>query len=485
VPTTTGNRVTDAADLVLTAAFALPCDGRGLIRDAFVAVRGGRIAAVGSQAAMPSVAAAAGQQLDFGQAVILPGLVNAHTHLEFTHGGPIRPLDSGPNEFTTWIADLVAWSRRTRPSARLASARAGAAMMLQAGITCVGDIVSRGQGLQAMVEVGLHGTAFCEFVGGYPEDPPCDLEPRLTALRQRVESAIDSLGEAMSGGYGTGIRLGVAPHAPYTVSASALLAVSGLARQQGWPVAVHLAESRAELDFLADGNGDIAEFMGTVLGLDGPLRPAALGVGPLGYARAGDLFAETEESDAEQVAPEVLLVHGAQLSPCDVAQLPVSGVALALCPRSNELLSVGAQAPVALLARTGLALGVGTDSLASNTSLDVFGELRALRDNWMDQQPDANADLVAHRLLRMATFEGATALGLADELGSVAAGKRADLAVFELPSAAHKYRTGPETGLARTIVDKLDAGAVIATFTDGQCRYQRDAGERGGMVREP
>lgn len=471
--------------MVVTAAFALPCDGRGLIRDALVAVRGGRISAVGPRAAMRSVAAAAGQQLDFGQAAILPGLVNAHTHLEFTHGGPIRSVDSGPNEFATWIADLLAWSRRTPVSARLASARAGAAMMLQAGITCVGDIVSRGQGVQAMVESGLHGTAFCEFVGGYPEDLRCDLEPRLTGLRQRVESAIALVGEPMSSGHGPGIRVGASPHAPYTVSAAALLAVTRLARQHGWPVAVHLAESGAELDFLANGNGDVAEFMGTVLGLDGPLRPAVLGAGPLAYARAGGLLPEPEGWCAGQDRPEVLLVHGAQLSPCDVARLSVSGVALALCPRSNELLSVGAQAPVALLARTGLALGVGTDSLASNTSLDVFGELRALRDNWMYQQPDANADLVAHRLLRMATFEGATALGLADELGSVAAGKRADLAVFNLPSAAHKYRTDPETGLARTIVDELDAGAVIATFTDGQCRYQRDAGERGAVVRGP
>ncbi len=456
----------------------MPCDGLGLIRDALVAIRGGRIAAVGSQAAMRSVAAAAGQQLDFGQAVILPGLVNAHTHLEFTHGGPIRPAGSGRNEFATWITDLVAWSRRTPVSARLASARTGAAMMLQAGITCVGDIASRGQGVQAMVESGLHGTAFCEFVGGYPEDPRYDLEPQLTGLRQRVESAIALVGEPMSSGHGRGIRVGVSPHAPYTVSAAALLAVSGLARQHGWPVAAHLAESGAELDFLANGNGDIAKFMGTVLGLDGPLRPAVLGAGPLAYARAGGLLPEAEDSDG----PEVLLVHGAQLNPCDVTRLSASGVALALCPRSNELLSVGAQAPVAPLARAGLALGVGTDSLASNTSLDVLGELRALRDNWAYQQPDADADLVAHRLLRMATVEGATALGLDDELGSVTVGKRADLAIFDLRSAAHKYKTGPETGLARTIVDELDAGAVIATFTDGQCRYQRDAGKRGPVV---
>lgn len=453
-----------SVDLVLTAAFVLPCDGRGLISEGLIAIRGGRIVSVGPQAVLQRVAAGAAEQLDFGPTVILPGLVNAHTHLEFTPAGPVRPAVDGRG-FANWIADLVAWSRSTSPADRLASARAGAAAMLRAGITCIGDIVSRGQGAQAMVEAGLHGTAFCEFVGGYPEGPTQDLTSRLVHLRDRVDRAVSVVKQANGG-----IRIGISPHAPYTVSADALQVVSRLARKQGLPLACHLAESGAELEFLADGTGDLAEFMGTILGLAGPLRPAARGADPLSYASAGGLLPAS--GSGEQRA-DVLLVHGAHLGPRDVVRLSGTGVALALCPRSNKFLSVGAQAPVAHLARAQIPLSVGTDSLASNTDVDLFEELRALRDMWAHQQPDADTYQVAHRLLRMATIEGATALGLDVELGTVTARKRADLAVLDLPSAGYEDSNDPTSGLVRAIVDELDASAVIATFTDGRCRYQR------------
>lgn len=170
-----------------------------------------------------------------------------------------------------------------------------------------------------------------------------------------------------------------------------------------------------------------------------------------------------------QGEPGMLLIHGAHLTPPEIARLVAAKAAVAMCPRSNELLSVGAQVPVGHLARSGIVLCVGTDSLASNTGLDLFAELRALRDLWTRQEPGTDRDQMAERLLHMATSEGAAALGLAGELGSLTAGKRADLTITELPPARST------SGLVATVVGELDGGAVIATFTDGCLRYQRDA----------
>ncbi|MQB02046.1 MAG: amidohydrolase family protein [Actinobacteria bacterium] len=147
-------------ELAVTARLALPCDGREPILDAMVVIRSGRIAAVGCRAELePSLDARRAERVDFGDALILPGLVNAHCHLEYTAFGPLE----GGRPFVDWIGDAVAWSRRTSPDQRRKSARAGAQLILRSGVTCVGDVVSRGQGLDAMLEYGLHGIAYIEF----------------------------------------------------------------------------------------------------------------------------------------------------------------------------------------------------------------------------------------------------------------------------------------------------------------------------------
>jgi 5-methylthioadenosine/S-adenosylhomocysteine deaminase len=449
------------ADLVISAAWALPCDGGPPLRDAVVAVRGGRITAVDTREQIGHVTASAAEVIDFGSALILPGLVNAHSHLEYTHAGPITRQDG--RTFTGWIAELMAWSRAAPSADRLASARAGAKAMLRGGITCVGDIVTRGQGLRAMVDAGLHGVAFFEFVGGYPVDNDTTLAARLDDLLERAEAAsmlIDGLP-----GAAPGIRLGISPHAPYTVSEAALRRVTTIARRNGWPLACHLAESAGELEFLAHGTGEVADFMGGVLSLGRPLQPEVSRHRPVAYAEAGGLLAAPAR---RQDRPNTLVIHGAHLSQEDVVRLTRADVSLVSCPRSNELLSAGAEVPIRHLAQAGLRLGLGTDSLASNTVLDLFGEMRALREIWSRQDPRVDPDQAALRLLSMATCEGAAALGLQNELGTLTEGKRADLAVTDLPD------TAGGSALATAVVEQLHAGAVRATFTEGICRYHRD-----------
>lgn len=104
----------------------------------------------------------------------------------------------------------------------------------------------------------------------------------------------------------------------------------------------------------------------------------------------------------------------------------------------------------------------------ADTALDLYGEMRALREIWPRQDPGVDPDQTALRLLSMATCEGAAALGLQSELGTLTEGKRADFAVTDLPD------TAGGSALATAVVEQVHAGAVRATFTDGICRYQRD-----------
>jgi cytosine/adenosine deaminase-related metal-dependent hydrolase len=438
------------------------------VTDALLGVRDGRIAVVGKRADLVGVSKRAATRLDFGAAVILPGLINAHTHLEFTHAGPL-PAAGHAVEFTAWISEVTAWSARTPPPKRLASARAGAAAMLRAGITSLGDIVSRGQGAQAMVETGLHGVAFLEFTGGYPADNTSDLTPRLIDLASRAKQLAARASSLPRPG---GVRVGLSPHAPYTVSVTALRKVIETARAHSWPVACHLAESAAEVEFLRDASGPLAVFMGNVLGLGRPLGPELRGQRPLDYAEAGGILDDVAPR-REKGVPDTLFIHGVHLSGQEMARLASTpGTAVVLCPRSNEFLSVGAQAPVALLATTGIPLGAGTDSLASNNGFDMFAELRALHDIWIRQEPGADKAAMAHRLLRIATVEGARVLGLAAEVGTLTPAKRADLTIIKLPS------TGNDRNLVPGIVASSTADDVLATFTDGQCRYRSDTADR-------
>ncbi len=235
--------------MLLTAPLALPMDGRGPIPDAAVLIDGGRIVAVGPRAAIEARPDAAGHgRRDWPDAVILPGLVNAHTHLEYTHLGPL----TAPQPFVPWIRGLVRWAADRSPEDWLASARDGAARSLRGGVTCLGEIVTRGQGLEALVEAGLHGVAYVELIEGQADTMPARLT-RFEALVERAEASA-AVGDR-------GLRTGLSPHAPYSLTGATIGAVARRAHAAGMPLAMHLAETPAEVALLWDGTGEIAELL--------------------------------------------------------------------------------------------------------------------------------------------------------------------------------------------------------------------------------
>ncbi|HEX5505267.1 MAG TPA: amidohydrolase family protein [Thermomicrobiales bacterium] len=432
--------------MLITAGRALPLDGRPPIADAAVLTAGSRIVAVGPRREVLARPDAAGQERrDFGAgAVLLPGLVNAHIHLEYTHLGPL----AAPTPFFPWLRGLSAWSGARAEADWGDSAAAGADACLRGGVTCLGEIVTRGEGLAAMAARGLHGVAYVELFGARG----ADYAPRLARFDERVAAARAAVAAAGD----PALRVGLSPHTPYTLSGAAITAVAARAHDAGAPLAIHVAESPGEVELLAAGAGPIADWLVTSGG-DAPLEPyraGGYGQSPLAYVAARGVF---------RPGHPTLVVHAVQMDDADVAALARHGAAVALCPRSNDFLCCG-EAPVAALLRAGIPLGVGTDSLGSNRDLDLFNELRALAAIVRRQAERAGRAVdeaaLARRLLALATAEGARALALDAELGTLAPGKLADLAVLAFD--------GDDADPYRAILDRATAADVRCTILGGR-----------------
>jgi len=239
-----------------------------------------------------------------------------------------------------------------------------------------------------------------------------------------LERAVDRLSASTS----ARLRLGVSPHAPYTVSDRLYRAVDDLARGAGLPVAMHLAESRAETQLVRQGSGPFAD----ALRARG-IQVARVARSPVQYlVQLGVL----------ERATACLCIHCVQVDQDDVELLRRAGVSIAHCPRSNLAHGHGT-APLAAFRRAGLRVGLGTDSVVSVGDSSLWAESVA-------------AGLEGEDALRMMTIEGARALGLEDEIGSLEVGKQADLAVF--PSTILHRPPPPSTALLTIVAGRVVHG---------------------------
>lgn len=346
----------------------------------------GIIAAVGPQPLVPTPPGV--RQLDFPNASLVPGLVNTHTHLELTHlGGRNAPPE---REFAGWIRALRSLKDATTPAEFSRSAEQGVRDAWAAGVTCVADTGSTGAPLEALARLGGRGIYYQEVFGPDPAKCPASMEELRRALDRLRPLAASHL------------MLGVSPHAPYTVSEPLYRAVADLARREGWPVAMHLAESRAESEFVREGSGPFAD---ALRARDIPVT--AHHRSPVRYLLQLGVLKR---------ATGWLCIHCVQVDGPDIEALRDAGVAVAHCPRSNRAHGHGA-APFAAFRRAGLRVGLGTDSVVSVGDASLVAEAAA-------------AGLEGADALRMLTLEGARALGLERKIGSLEVGKEADLAVF-------------------------------------------------------
>jgi len=353
------------------------------IEDGAVLVDGnGRIVAVGPHPHIPTPPGA--ETREFNDGMLVPGLVNCHTHLEMTH---LAGQNAEP-EFAKWIRRVRELKDATPPEGFEEAAVAGVKDCWARGVTCIAETGSTGAVMRALHDLGGRGIVYQEVFGPDPS--------QLATSMAELEAAVARLR-----GLATAqLRLGVSPHAPYTVSAPLYEAVAAFARREQLPVAVHLAESKEETAFVRDGTGPFAEAH-RARGI--PVQ--SHGLSPVQYLLQRGVL-----------QPGVLCVHCVQVDASDIAILAAAGAAIAHCPRSNSAHGHGS-APLGGFRSAGLRVGLGTDSVVSVGDLDLWAEAQA-------------AGLDREEALRALTLDGARALGWDRDIGSLEIGKEADLAVF-------------------------------------------------------
>jgi 5-methylthioadenosine/S-adenosylhomocysteine deaminase len=381
----------------------------------------GRIEAVGPDALVPRPAGVSGET--FPDAILIPGLVNAHTHLELTGFDLGAPPEA---DFRSWIARVRAVKETRSADEFVAWAKIGIAECWSGGVTTVGDTGDSGSVIQALAELGGSGVAYQEVFGPHPSQ----VRESLAGLQARVEE----LGRWTGGR----VRIGVSPHAPYTVSGPLYAAVATWARAEALPLAVHLAESPAESELLLRGAGPFADAWHE-RGIPLPPGPRC---SPVEWVERHGVLGE-----------RTLCIHVVQAQEADLVRLARSAAAVAHCPLSNAAHRHG-EAPLGGFLACGIRVGLGTDSVLSVGTPDLLAETRAAR---------RLADLDADAALALATLGGARALGLEGEIGSLEPGKWGDCAVVRPRS--------PAGGPAEQVVEAMRED-VVATFLGGRDVYR-------------
>jgi cytosine/adenosine deaminase-related metal-dependent hydrolase len=374
---------------VVQAAWACPIDAPP-IRHAVIEIRDGIIQSIAPGSRVPVHGST-----QLGNVVVLPGLINAHTHLELSWlRGRVPPA----NSFTDWVKGLLAIRRSPdlpMTPDMIAPIHEAIREARATGTVAVGDITNSLAAVEPITAAGLKGVVFHELLG----------------FRERDGALIEATREQRAAAARQGVRVSLAPHAPYSTSVELFKAIrQAVSASDCRIMSVHLGESPEEVELLARGSGPWRRMLEMIGAWRADWEVPACG--PVQFLeRHGVLDAKT------------LVVHGVQFDGTALERLKALDATLVTCPRSNRWVGVG-YPPVERFYASGVAVAVGTDSLASVEDLNLFSELKTLRH--------LAPSVPARRLLESATLVGARALGL-DDLGSIAPGKTAELIAVRLP----------------------------------------------------
>jgi cytosine/adenosine deaminase-related metal-dependent hydrolase len=387
--------------MILRARILLPVS-RPPIENGAVRVRAGRIRQVGP---WPELTADAGEGFcDLGEVILLPGLVNAHCHLDYTDmAGQLPPQRT----FADWLKAMVALKAQWSRDDFARSWQHGAAMLLRTGTTTVADVEAIPECIPELwAKTPLRVLSFRELLGLRRSPPAEDL------VRQALTdwSALPA------------DRVGLSPHAPYTTTPELLRVAAQEARTRGWRLTTHVAESQEEFDMFSRGGGPLHDWL----------------KGQRDMADCGRSSPVRHLERCDYLGPDLLAVHVNYLGPGDAALLGRHGVSVAHCPRSHAYFR-HASFPRAELERAGVNLCLGTDSLATVLKAGRQPlELSLRAELWTLAQNDSGLSPAA--ILQMATANAARALGLQGDIGELSEGARADLIV--LPFAGGLAQAG-------------------------------------------
>lgn len=385
--------MTQASNYSLRARYLFPVD-RPPIRDGWITISQGRIASIGDDPV--------GERRNLGNVAILPALVNSHTHLEFSNLD--QPLGRPGMPFTEWIREVVRWRRTAIEQQagvdwRYEAIRNGMAESLRGGAVSLGEIETLPQFDHDGRYEAMQGVRFLELLGLADERQ----DELLTAANAHVTAPRSNQPQRFSG---------LSPHAPYTVSQRLVESIATLASQTQSPVAMHLAETREELELLRSGSGPFRELLADL----GAWHPNVIPEGstPLDYLK---LLAKADRS---------LIIHGNYLTREEIefAARHQERMSVIYCSRTHAYFGHD-RYPLMEMLSCGVNVALGTDSRASNPNLSMLSEIRFVARQ--------HQDVPLETILRLATVNGATALGMERSHGTLTLGKQADLVVIPVP----------------------------------------------------
>ena len=428
--------------MLICAQYVFPVTSDPITNGA-VLVRDGKIRDVG-QADMLKLRYPDEETVDYGLAAVMPGLVDLHTRLEKT---VLRGV-AHDVPYATWILSILELGSRLEVSDWYDSAILGGLDALSSGITTVADITSTGAACTAAQKLGLRGVIYREVAAMDKSRVPYAIrsaENDILHWREEVDQ--------------DRITIGIAPGAVYAIHPSVFTQVSECARKMNLPVAMRLAGSREEYNFVKRGSSMFA-----VHTMDGSKRGYVeippwmpTGVTPVRYALNWGAF---ESSN-------VLVIHAVHVDDDDIKKLREYNVSICTCARSNAQLGMGI-APLGAFLRAGLNVGFGTDSPAATESIDMISEMRM--SMLIQRAFDTRRFLDSSTVLELATIGGARALGIDDKVGSLEIGKCADLIAVDLSSS---YQT-PDADPVSAVVNTCSSSDVLMTMVGGKTLYEKN-----------
>lgn len=365
---------------------------------------------------------------DWGSALIMPGLINAHTHLELTD---LNNQLTRFRSFTDWISQLINRRKFWTREHFLCSLRKGAEAALSSGTTLVGDVSSSGFGFDDINGANLRRVVFEEVIAL----SPANQEEAISRLKSRLDT--DPQNPLLTHG--------VSPHAPYSVSPELFRRVAELARIRGLLLATHAAETNSEIQFLQTGTGEFRDFLNNLGVLPVEWKPPQLN--PVQYLDSLGVL-----------GPHCVLIHCNYLDQESLNRILGTRSSVVYCPRSHDFFGHDKH-PIRQLMDCGINVGLGTDSLASNDSLSMLDEMRYLFR--------IRKDLKSEEIFRAATLNGAAALNFGGVIGRLRRGYWADLTVLKLPGNVGA-RQLPSQILEGT-------GDCIATIVQGKLAWQKSS----------
>ncbi len=409
------------------------------IRNGAIAIDADLIVGVGTLEGMMRQFPAA-ELIDHGNAAILPGFVNCHSHLEIT--SMRGALDDAEHDFAAWLLKLNGLRAELSDEDIIAAAVHGAREGAQAGVTCFGDIGRMGHaGLHALKTVGLRGVVFQETEFS-PDNRTADEDfLKLATKYEELRAEETEL-----------VRVGLSPHAPYTVSSQLFELIAQYAILNRVPLTIHAAESADEHELLTQGTGFFSGIY-EKFGVEWESPHCT----PIEYLeRLGVL------------STQPLLAHCVKVSNSDIVKIAANGAKIAHCPKSNAKFGHG-YAPFEQFLDSDIAVGLGSDSVASNNVCDILEESRFAA--LVARNREGNQRFItAMEMLKTATLGGAKALGLDHLIGTLDIGKQADLAVVSLNHIAQQPISDVHTALvfasnARDVTMTMVAGRVVYDST--------------------